>query len=428
MYERRDSENVDNVPALHMRATSTSSTVHLSTPRVSGSTPLPPQVDDGRRRSSIWGLSAFIKRPQSSETSTSKHRRSSSFTKLRHMLAGGRRRSTEQNEEMESKSPFTRFIFPRTKEGRDSPRGKQWASPSASTHEDSLSPRRRNRASGDWRDLVTSAKGSLSRLTSSSTPDLLSLGRSKSPDARRELSCPQPPAWRRSAASNDAHQRFQAIEARNFVQESPRTNLRPVSYSSELFTAPQRLSRLTEIEEDERSNLDVTSIVDASPLIVPVPECEGDFKLPLDLGSNFNVDSFALSEYSNVRVAKIGRVSQTSYFQPAVLRREDMSPGVVDLEITFPMPPRPRSPVKLATHRKSFDELSLSAVNGGQPKCESEAGESAVGRRSHTLKPEPCPTQTSCPSKVARLTSVSPLLATGVGDPPAAVPHLKANT
>ncbi len=202
-------------------------------------------------------------------------------------------------------------------------------------------------------------------------------------------------------ASNDVQQQRRAAEdvEGNFVAmqvspASPRMNQRPLSYASEFLSVPQRLSRLTEIEEDERSNMDVASIVDAHhPTLAFPASCDpkpegGDFRLPLDLGSNFNVNSFPLYEYAGVRTPddfrfpRIGRVSQTSYFQPAALRQlsehSDKSPSTADLEITFPMPPRPSSPGKLATSKRSFDELSLSAVIGGgmhaSPKFESEAG------------------------------------------------------
>jgi hypothetical protein len=162
---------------------------------------------------------------------------------------------------------------------------------------------------------------------------------------------------------------------------------RPFSQPDDRFLS-QRLSRLTELEEDNIVGPVAPSIpAPSSPLLVEtsvpqnLPNPSVGFALPLDLGQNFNVDAFLPfsrqeSLAQGVQLGKIGGTTQTSYFQPAVFRRLSTDDTVctqgAELEITFPMPPT--SPPLL----KEFDQLSLSAVNGGyptSPEFESETGE-----------------------------------------------------
>jgi hypothetical protein len=446
---------MENVPPLHAKAASTSSTAELVTPEVSDHTPLPApaarmQEPSHHKRASILSLSALMAKPKPNQDGTEAdapnlvhtHSRASSFAKLKDVFAVGRksrRRAEAENHcDVRSKSPFGRFVFPKGK-GVDSshrlPGDPSKGTDLASGLEEkrrlnrSLSQRDGTRRPSSFRSKVHSAKGSLHRLASHSysTPDLLALGRKSPPpdhvlvaNAEHLLARSNPPPWRHSEValsdfpnSSSGQPESGSLNRSYSTEYNDRTAIslgdsnqdlgmpyprsmnrniaRPFSQPDDSILS-QRLSRLTELEEDDIVGPVAPSIpAPSSPLLVEtsvpqnLPNPSVGFALPLDLGQNFNVDAFLPfsrqeSLAQGVQLGKIGGTTQTSYFQPAVFRRLSTDDTVctqgAELEITFPMPPT--SPPLAGNIMKEFDQLSLSAVNGGyptSPEFESETGE-----------------------------------------------------
>lgn len=328
------------------------------------------------------------------------------------------------------KSPFERFTFPKMNmsERRAGPDPTLPAmhdppfqrEPVVDSCTSTKRDRRRSglRSSGDWTKLVNSAKTGLGRLASPSTANLLSqLPQEETTPVRRPSPLASPSEERlsifealmadsaRNRGENNAQppdyevgdrldqQRYDPLvlspsvpqfdsAGRPWLAEpvrpGPRTSSRPfvaTTLPATDLSEPHanRLSRLTELEEDDEAALAGFSRRTSDMREAEHAQSKPKLVLPLDLGNAFDVAAFRASTTDLLalptptterrdpsepvegeadespsespsppaHLARIGQVIQTPFFQPATLRRlsRDGSSGLVELEVTFPMPP-----------------------------------------------------------------------------------------